>query len=115
MRVRKPEKHFGEQNNHEQVLHDVYKALRGNISYGHRTQDGFAQDNIDGTLVQVQNTGISGTQFSVQHNLNRIPIGYHVINKSQFIDFLPGTTPWTETHIYLIGSTTNARVTFFVF
>ena len=66
-------------------------------------------------LQQFQHTGLANTEFVVAHNLNRVPIGYHVINKSIFSDFQVGTTPWDKKNIYLKASVAHVNVTFFVF
>ena len=109
-------------NNHEEVLSDVYKAMRGNISYGRQSEPqnasnstGIATDNIDGTFAKIASTGTHDVQFSMTHNLNRIPIGFHVINKSKAGDFYSGATTWTATKIFLKCSVDNVSATFFIF
>lgn len=122
MRVRKPSSHVaGEVNNHVEMIKDVYKALRGNISYG---QQGFnanniginlVPDNIDGNFGSIADTGPADTQFSVTHNLNRVPIGFHVIRQNLAGSFYDSGTTWTTTEIFLKCSVAHVTATFFIF
>jgi len=118
MQIRKFSKHLGDSNNLEKVLHDTYKVLRGNISYGGNTQNGLKPDNIDGSFGSTTDTGLADTLFSVTHNLNRIPIGFHVINQDKAGSFY-GTptslTDWTTTTIYLKCNVAHVAATFFIF
>lgn len=122
MQVRKPSKHIiGEGNNHEKMLKDVYKALRGNISYGRQgfnQQDvtlGLVTDNIDGAFGTIADSGVADTQFSVVHNLNRVPIGFHVVRQNKAGSFYDSGTAWSTTHIYLKCNVANVAATFFIF
>jgi len=122
MQVRKPSEHVpGEANNYKKMMKDVYKALRGNISYGHQGFNknnitlGLVTDNIDGNFDAVSDTGVADTQFIVTHNLNRVPIGFHVVRQSLAGSFYDSGTAWTDTQIFLKCSTANVAATFFVF
>lgn len=116
MRIRKPNQHIvGQGNNHEAVLLDTYKALRGNISFGRLGQNGLTPDNLDGAFGVVANTGLAGTDFTVMHNLNRIPIGYKVMRQNGFGIYKDGVTAWTKTQIFLQCNLPNLSVTFWVF
>lgn len=119
MQIRKPQNTFsGDGNNHEDVLKDIYKALRRNISYGGPTQTGLQADNINGAFGTTANTGAADTEFSVTHNLNRVPVGFHVINQSKAGSFY-GTptlgTHWSKTQIFLKCNVANVAATFFIF
>jgi hypothetical protein len=122
MQVRKPSKHVvGEGNNHEKVLKDVYKALRGNISYGQQGFDsanptlGLVTDNIDGAFGTTSDSGAADTQFTVTHNLNRLPIGFHVVRQNKAGSFYDSGTTWTTTQIFLKCNVANVAATFFIF
>lgn len=122
MQVRKPQKHIiGEGNNHEKVLKDIYKALRGNISYGQQGANpqnptlGLVTDNIDGAFGSTGDTGAIDTQFTITHNLNRIPIGFHVVRQNKAGSFYDSGTAWTTTQIFLKCNAANVAATFFIF
>jgi hypothetical protein len=122
MQIRKPSKHVvGEGNNHEKVLKDTYKALRGNISYGTQGNNpnnptlGLVTDNISGNFGTVSNSGAADTEFAVTHNLNRVPIGFHVIRQSLAGSFYDSGTAWTTTKIFLKCNAANVAATFFIF
>jgi hypothetical protein len=124
MKIRKPSVQRSEAESkhvladHAKVLRDVYKALRGNISYGRQSGNldtGLSPDNIDGAFGVVSDTGVVNTQFSVTHNLNRIPIGYHVIMQNKAGSFYTSGTAWTDTQIFLKCSVANVSVRFFIF
>lgn len=108
-------------DNSEKVLRDTYKALRGNISYGKQGFNkqnstlGLVTDNIDGNFDAVADTGIADTEFVVTHNLNRVPIGFHVIRQSKAGSFYDSGTAWTTTQIFLKCGTANVAAIFFVF
>ena len=54
MKPIKPQKHVGEQsNNHDQVMTQIYKVLRRNVSYGRQVTGGYSTDNIDGNFAAV--------------------------------------------------------------
>jgi hypothetical protein len=119
MQIRKISLPFkGEKTNIDKVLRDVYKAFRGNISYGGMTQSGLKTDNIDGAYGVISNSGLANIEFAVVHNLNRIPVGFHVINQSLAGSFY-GTptlgTAWTKTNIYIKCNTANVAATLFIF
>ena len=123
MQIRKFSKHnVGEGDNSEKVLKDVYKALRGNISYGKQGFNqqnptlGLVTDNIDGNFASTNNTGLADTTFSLTHNLNRVPIGFNVITQNKAASFYnDGSVAWTTTQIFLKCGTANVTATFFVF
>jgi hypothetical protein len=122
MQVRKPSKHIiGDGNNHEDVLGDVYKALRGNISYGKQGFNeanptlGIVTDNVDGNFGTTANSGTADTQFVVTHNLNRVPIGFHVVRQNKAGSFYDSGAAWTTTQIFLKCNVANVAATFFIF
>jgi hypothetical protein len=122
MQVRKPSKHLiGDGDNHEKVLRDVYKALRGNISYGRPGNNvtnpglGLVTDNIDGNFGTTSDSGVADTQFVVTHNLNRVPIGFHVVRQNKAGSFYDSGTAWTTTQIFLKCNVANVAATFFIF
>jgi hypothetical protein len=96
------------------VLQRTYKILRGNISYGNLDPTDSGR-NIDIYPAKATTPGVINTEFSVAHGLNRIPVGFHVVNKSGVVDLYQSTTPWTTTKIYLKASVININVTLLIF
>lgn len=113
MQIRKPVRLTPEENNHDKVLLDTYKALRGNISFGKQEQTGVVRDNIDCAIVNISNTGLASTNFSITHNLNRIPVGVHPVKQSDFgiYKFVSAT----KTTLTLQCNLANVNVTFCIF
>jgi hypothetical protein len=107
--------------NQKRVAEDFYKLTNKNISFGHQMmyvnnvlQGGNLDQNIDGVPVEITNTGTVNTQFSVTHNLGRIPLQYDVkyINGNGVV-YDSGTT-WTKTQIFLKCSLANAHIRLFI-
>ncbi len=96
------------------VLQRTYKILRGNVSYGNLDPTDVGR-NIDAYPVKATTPGVINTEFAVTHGLNRIPVGFHVVNKSGIVDLYQSTTPWTTTKIYLKASVININVTLLIF
>lgn len=124
MQIRNPANHAEGENNHVEVLRDVHKALRKNISYGRlgwNSQDpnnaatGMVVDNIDGAWGKIADTGIADTQFTVTHNLLRVPVGFHVVRQSKAGSFYDSGVTWTNTQIFLKCNVANVAATFFIF
>jgi hypothetical protein len=94
------------------MLQKIYRTLafvvNGHISLG----NGSSADNVDGVWVNVTT---STTQFSVTHNLGRIPAGFLVANKSASVDIYQGTTAWTNTTMSLVGTVSGVSALLFVF
>lgn len=86
--------HGKDANNYEKVLDRLHDIVNGGISFGEfglngaGVNTGFVNNatgipgNINGTIVQIQANAIAGNTFAVTHNLNRIPIGFIVINRN---------------------------------
>lgn len=121
MQIRKYSKHItGEGDNSVEVLKDAYKALRGNISIGKQGFNkqnitlGLVPDNIDCNFAKVT-TPVPNTEFTVTHNLNRVPIGFIVIRVDEAAEFWDSGTAWTDTKIFLECSANAAHATIMIF
>ena len=78
----------------KRVLENFSRIFSGNISFGATTSNTDASRNIDCSIA----TGTGGTanvEFSVAHNLQRVPIGFIVISLSQATTLYKGVTAWT--------------------
>lgn len=92
---------------------DEYKAvINGRLSLGD-AQGGSA--NIDGQPIEVADTGLVDTEFTVQHNLGRIPIYYlYTIDKAGTV-YDSQRSLWTSSTLRLKCSAANASLKIFVF
>lgn len=84
----------------------LYQILAGQVSYG----DGVNKDNIDGVWATA--VSVAGN-FTVTHNLGRVPVGYHVVKSTGFenVKFISATT----SQITLAGQTGGSTLTLFIF
>jgi len=84
--------------------------INGRISFG----DGTDPDNIDGAWVSVTTPGVANTDFTVTHNLNRIPVGYIIMSKNAACDIYTGSVAATATQLTLRGTVINIDVVLFI-
>lgn len=85
----------------QRVWQQLAKVANNHISFGSPSTN---PDNIDGIWVPF-NTGITpNTDFTVTHNLGRVPVGYLVMNKNGACDIYTGSAPATTTQLTLRGT-----------
>ena len=72
------------------------------------------EDNFDGTILRVSDTGPANTEFSVSHPIKRTPNYFIVIDNDTAGTIIRGGTAWTATAIYLIHSGAGADISVFV-
>lgn len=110
----------GSTNNYQKVLdrnHDIVNggiSSGGNISYNNT---GFVPGihtipgNTDTVHVNVQAAGTANIEFTVIHNLNRIPTGFRVANRNNVGNVYSSGTAWTVTQIFLKCDQVNTQFT----
>lgn len=86
------------------------RIINGQLGFG----DGTNADNIDGVWITVVTPGAANTDFTVTHNLQRIPVGYLVMTKDRACDIYTGSVASTKTQLTLKATTTSAVLTIFV-
>lgn len=92
---------------------DLYKLINGRkISFGQQVNSG--DQNIDGQMVEIADTGLANTQFSVVHNLGRVPLFYDIKYMSLATSVFDSGTTWTTTQIFLKSSTAHVKLRIFV-
>lgn len=91
---------------------DLYKLTNRNISFGHGVNT--LDQNIDGAMVNVPDTGPATTDFAVVHNLGRVPLFYDIKSKNAAGDIYKGTIAWTTTTAYFQSTVAHLNVTFFI-
>lgn len=115
MKIRQPFRHL---NNQHEVLDDLYKATRGNLSFGtgpgNLINKNDQSQNIAGAWALVTAPATPNTEFAVNHNLGVIPTGFDVKNKSASCDVYASTTAWTKTQIFLKATVASVSLTLFV-
>lgn len=82
---------------------EIAREFNGRVTFG---------DNIRASGPTVVAFTAAGVQ-EVIHDLNAVPTGFIIINKSATCDVWQASTTWTETKIYL-QSSAAANVTIFV-
>jgi len=104
----KPESAF--EKSLEQELQRFCLELSGFLDKGLKFSD-----NFDAQIIEVADTGLASTEFSVAHTLKRVPTGFLIINKDKTGNGYDSGTAWTDTAIYLKYSTANTALTLLVF
>lgn len=113
MLIRRPVTHNIQDTSHRNFIEDLYKLINGrNISFGRNVNSG--DQNIEGRMVEIANTGAANTQFTVNHNLGYVPSFYDVKYMSLATNIYDGGTAWTDTQIFLKSSTANVRIRIFI-
>lgn len=98
--------------NAKRVTEDIYKLLNGNISFGTGINTG--DKNLNGTMVEIVNTGPANTSVTVTHNLGRIPKFIDLKYKSIPGDWSDAGTAWTKTQVFIMFTAANMRVRLFI-
>jgi hypothetical protein len=91
---------------------DIYKLTRRNISFG-TFIDGVDQ-NIQGQMIEIENSGAANSSITLTHNLGYVPNFYDVKYMSQATQVFDFGTPWTKTNIYLASTTASTKLRIFV-
>lgn len=89
----------------------LMRLITSKIGFG----DGTNSDNIDGVWVTVTTPIMNYTDFTVAHNLGRVPIGYLVVKKSTACDVFEGTLAATKTAYTLKASGVSVTLSIFFF
>jgi hypothetical protein len=85
-------------------------VVNGQIGFG----DGTHPDNINGVWASVADTGNANTDFTVVHNLQRVPVGYLVMTASIATDVYTGSVAATKTNLTLRSSAAHAALSLFI-
>lgn len=101
----------------QRMLRKLYEQLarviNGGISFGDGGNE--VSDNIDGVWENVADTGAADTDFTVTHNLGRIPNGWLSVEQDKAGIYYLGSVTATETEITLKCSVANVAVRLFIF
>lgn len=92
----------GDNTNYGIVLDRMYDILNHSIDNGGVDSSGNEQSgNVDNRHIRVVTPGAPNTEFSVVHNLGRIPKAFNVVYKNASCDVYDSGTVWTNTTIFL--------------
>lgn len=111
------EDHEDHKNNPERrwmMLRRQWEYLARVVNYHIGFGDGTSSDNVDGTWINVTSPNVANTDFTVNHNLQRIPAGYHVWQKSAACDVYTGAVAATSTQLTLRATQANVTLRIFV-
>lgn len=114
MQIRKTLKTQPPQNDFEKSLQlelftswrDLATLLNGGLMFS---------DNFNCATVNVSDTGVVNTEFTVAHALKRIPIGYLVIRRNKAGTVYDSGTAFDTGNIYLKCSVANVNLTVIIF
>jgi hypothetical protein len=70
---------------------------------------------IDKTAFVDVVTGSADNEFSIEHGLGTIPLGYLVISRDATVVVYKSTTPWDTDHIYLKGTASGVGIRLLIF
>lgn len=91
---------------------DLWNMFHRKISFG-RTVNGKDQ-NIDGQMLEINDTGLAGTVNTLIHNLGRVPLYIDLKYKNVTGDWQDSGTPWTNTKAFVTFTTDHMHVRLFV-
>jgi hypothetical protein len=86
------------------------KIINGQIGFG----NGVLSDNIDGAWANAT-TGAANTDFTLAHNLGRLPVGYLLAKSDVGTVIYDGSIPATKTQITLKATGAAATIRVFIF
>lgn len=96
----------------ERLFTEIIAVLNGRVSLGDLT---IGSANIEGTPVKVADTGTADVEFTINHDLGRVPILYlYNISKTGYV-YDSQRNLWTTSTLRLKCSAANAVLTLFVF
>lgn len=105
---------YHEPSNVTDVLERTHKVLSGNVSHGNLNPKDVGR-NMDEYPATATTPGVADTQFTINHGLNRVPVGFYLINKSGAVDVYDSGTAWTKSQIFLKATTINIAIKLLIF
>jgi hypothetical protein len=99
--------------NSKRFSEDLYKLINGRkISFGQQVNSG--DQNIDGQMIEIANTGAANTQVNVIHNLGRVPNFIDLKYKNVSGDWYDAGVTWTKTQVFVKFTIANMKVRLFI-
>ena len=92
------------------LYEQLSRVINGLISFG----NGVTRDNIDGEWASVTTPATPDTDFTVAHNMLRIPVGFILMNQTKAGVLYQGSVAWTTTDITLKCSVASDDIVIFI-
>lgn len=113
MLITRPKTFDIEDHNRKRFYEDIYKLFNGrNISFGHQVNSG--DQNLDGLMVEIADTGTANSLNTITHNLGRVPQFIDFKYKSIAGDWYDGGTVWTTTKVFIKFTIAHMKVRLFI-
>src|SRR5579859_209633 len=93
-------------------MEHLQQMFKRNISFG--TGINTNDQNIQGQMVEVADSGAANAAITITHNLGYVPQFYDVKYISLATQIFDFGTPWTKTHIFLASSTAHVKFRVFI-
>jgi hypothetical protein len=97
-----------------QMLQKSWRNLTTLINNKVGFGDGTNHDNIDGVWANVVAPVAPNTDFTITHNLGRVPVGYWVMQKDRAVDVYTGSVAATSSQITLRATVASAVLRLFI-
>src|SRR5208282_1661434 len=94
----------------QKMWRNLSLIINGQINFG----DGTNRNNIDGVWANLTTPGAPNTDFTVTHNLGRIPVGYWIMEKDRAVDVYTGSVVATTSQITLRATVASAVIRLFI-
>ena len=111
MKITRPKTYDIKDPNAKRFTEDIFKLVNRTISFG--TQVNGADQNIDGSMVEIADTGLANTQFTVTHNLQRTPL-YVDVKYINVNGNIWSSAPATKTQSFYMCNVAHAHIRLFV-
>jgi hypothetical protein len=103
-----------ELNSFAQMLQKSWRNLTTLINNKIGFGDGTLHDNIDGVWANVVAPAGANTDFTITHNLGRVPVGYWAMQKDRACDVYTGSVAATTSQITLRATVASAVLRLFI-
>jgi hypothetical protein len=94
----------------QKMWRNISLVVNGLINFG----DGTNKNNIDGVWANLTAPAAPNTDFTVTHNLGRIPAGYWLMEKDRAVDVYTGSVGATSSQITLRATVASAVIRLFI-
>jgi hypothetical protein len=98
--------------NEKLFMDQLQQLFNKNISFGTgiSTQD----QNIQGKMIEIADSGVANSSIAIKHNLGYIPKFYDVKYLSASSVIFDFGTAWTKTQVFLASSTAHIKFRVFI-
>lgn len=94
----------------KKYVEKLASVINGQVSFG----NGVDLDNLQGRWINTITPGVADTNFTVDHNLGRVPVGFLVVAVDKAATIYLGTIASTTTQITLKANAATVVLRIFV-